>query len=287
MTGYGKAVSDLQRKKITVEIKTLNSKQFDIYIRMPGVYKKMEPEIRSLLSKKLERGKIELNVQVENNDTTVHHKINHNIAKKYYEELKTLSNEINQHDDTDYLSILLKMPEVLSPEIEEVDEKELNIIIEVVKEAALKVNEFRIQEGQALGQDFINRIKFIEDSLKSIDPFEKQRIIYLKERIKNDLTAFIQDVNIDQNRLEQELIYYIEKIDITEEKVRLKKHCEYFLESLHQPVSNGKKLSFISQEIGREINTIGSKANDVNIQKVVVQMKDELEKIKEQLFNIL
>lgn len=287
MTGYGKAVSDLQKKKITVEIKTLNSKQFDIYIRMPGVYKKMEPEIRSLLSKKLERGKIELNVQVENNDTTVHHKINHNIAKKYYEELKTLSNEINQHGDIDYLSILLKMPEVLSPEIEEIDEKELNIIIEVVKEAALKVNEFRIQEGQALGQDFINRIKFIEDSLKSIDPFEKQRIIYLKERIKNDLTAFIQDVNIDQNRLEQELIYYIEKIDITEEKVRLKKHCEYFLESLHQPVSNGKKLSFISQEIGREINTIGSKANDVNIQKVVVQMKDELEKIKEQLFNIL
>lgn len=287
MTGYGKAVSDLQKKKITVEIKTLNSKQFDIYIRMPGVYKKMETEIRSLLSKKLERGKIELNVQVENNDSTVHHKINHNIAKKYYEELKTLSNEINQHSDTDYLSILLKMPEVLSPEIEEIDEKELNIIIEVVKEAALKVNEFRIQEGQALGQDFINRIKFIEDSLKSIDPFEKQRIIYLKERIKNDLKAFIQDVNIDQNRLEQELIYYIEKIDITEEKVRLKKHCEYFLESLHQPVSNGKKLSFISQEIGREINTIGSKANDVNIQKVVVQMKDELEKIKEQLFNIL
>lgn len=287
MTGFGKAVLELPGKKITIEIKTLNSKQIDISTRIPSIYKEKELEVRSLISSQLQRGKIEFNVYLENTGESATYTFNKKLARSYYEELKELAGEINQQSYSNYLPIVIKMPEVLKPDIEDMNEEDWKQIERSIVDALIQVDEYRTGEGKNLEEDFKKRINKISGLLDEVKPYEKQRVDAYRERIMKNIHELLDESQIDKNRLEQELIYYIEKLDITEEKVRLKNHCDYFLETLDEPVSMGKKLSFISQEIGREINTLGSKANDSDIQKIVVQMKDELEKIKEQLFNIL
>ena len=286
MTGFGKAECDLADKKIIVEIKTLNSKLADISLRIPEIYKEKEIEIRYLLASKIQRGKIDFNIFIENCNY-VNYTLNKTLAKKYYNELKLLSFELEEHNFSDFLPILIKMPEVLIPEKKQFDEEEWKHVILTIERAIKQLDVFRIYEGKLLEDDFKQRILLIVQLLEKIEPYEIQRIDKLKEQIKKDLDKWFKNEKVDKNRFEQELIYYIGKMDFTEEKVRLKKHCDYFIETMDEPFSNGKKLGFISQEIGREINTLGSKANDANIQKIIVQMKDELEKIKEQLFNIL
>lgn len=287
MTGFGKAELELPNKKVNIEIKTLNSKQVDLNTRMPGIYRGKDLEIRSLLSSKLERGKIDFSIFVEHSGEGVNFSINKGLANQYYGAIKELADTLNQPNFSNYLPIILKMPDVMKPEREDFNEEEWVQIEKAIIDALIQVDEFRTQEGQSLKDEFHTRIHTIMDLLIAVEPFEKERIEYVRARMKKNMSDFIEDGKVDQNRFEQELIYYIEKIDITEEKVRLKKHCDYFLESMIDESAGGKKLNFISQEIGREINTLGSKANDVSIQKLVIQMKDELEKIKEQLFNIL
>jgi len=287
MTGYGKTESELNNKKVTVEIKTLNSKQLDLNTRMPSVYRAKELEIRNLLSQELERGKIELNIQLEQTGEDSNFSINKVLAREYYNQLKSLADDLDQSEFTNYLPIILKMPDVLKADKEDLDENEWNKLEKIIKDAIVQVDEFRLQEGKHLQKEITDRIHTVVNLLAEVEPFETVRIDQIKARIQKNLDSLQTELNIDQNRFEQELIYYIEKIDITEEKVRLKQHCDYFMETILGDGSLGKKLGFISQEIGREINTLGSKANEVNMQKIVIQMKDELEKIKEQLFNIL
>ncbi len=286
MTGFGKSVLELADKKITITIKSLNSKQLDLKIRLPNIYKEEELDIRSQILKKLKRGKIDLDISVEYINGSANYSFNKSVAKKYYDELNNFSSEMNISKTSDILSVIIKMPDVLKPDKKELDKNEWIQIQPSIENAICALDKSREQEGEILEKDIINRISLILNLLDNIKIFEKQRVISIKERIQKKLYEIVEKDKIDQNRLEQEMIYYIEKIDITEEKVRLKKHCDYFLDTLKEPL-NGKKLGFISQEIGREINTLGSKANDVNMQQIVVEMKDELEKIKEELLNIL
>lgn len=287
MTGFGKAECECQNRKIVIEIKSLNSKQLDINARIPNGYRNKEIEIRSLISVKLKRGKVDFSINVENVGEATGFTINKTLIERYYSELKELDLGFEDKNSSDYLSVLMRMPEVLISGRDEMSDEEWQLLKEAIEEALIEVDEFRVEEGKSLEADIIKRIRNILQLLVKVEPFEKSRIENLRKKIKRDLYEFVEKEDIDKNRFEQELVYYQDKLDITEEKVRLKKHCEYFIETLNEPASQGKKLSFISQEIGREINTLGSKANDANIQKIVVQMKDELEKIKEQLFNIL
>ena len=287
MTGFGKASCECQNRNITIEIKTLNSKQIDINARIPNGYRDKEPQMRSLISNRLQRGKIDFSINVEITGEASNYTINKPLALKYYRELKELSEDLNETDFADFLPLLIRMPDILISEKEEISEAEWNSVFQALEEALKQVDDFRIQEGKMLENDLLIRINIILELLKRVEPFEKKRFENLKAKILKDLSDFTEKESIDKNRFEQELVYYLEKLDITEEKVRLEKHCDYFVETMKEPESKGKKLIFISQEIGREINTLGSKANEANIQRVVVQMKDELEKIKEQLFNIL
>ncbi len=287
MTGYGKAETELENKKISIEIKTLNSKQLDINTRIPTVYRPKELLIRNLLSEKLERGKIELSIQLDQNGEDFGFTVNKALAKKYYNEIRQLAIEIDQTDFENYLPVLLKMPDVLKADKVDLNEDEWKLIEATIAEAIIQLDEFRLQEGILLEKEITERIQVILTLLQEVEPFESTRLETIKTRIQKNLESLQSDIKVDENRFEQELIYFIEKLDITEEKVRLKQHCDYFLETIKGDGSLGKKLGFISQEIGREINTLGSKANEVNMQKIVIQMKDELEKIKEQLFNIL
>ena len=287
MTGFGKTVLELPDKKITFEIKSLNSKQFDLNTRIPGVIKEKEMEIRSLVSSKLERGKIELIIFLEKAGDSSNYSFNKDLVKTYYNELFSISKEIDQESFNAYLPLIMKLPDVMKPEIDSLDPNEWIEIKKALQQSIDQLNNFRKQEGNSLEKVIKTQIHNIVELLEKVPQYEKQRIITIRERINKNLEEFAGDKKIDQNRLEQEMIYYLEKIDVTEEKIRLKKHCEYFLETMEEERSVGKKLNFISHEIGREINTLGSKANYVDIQKIVVQMKDELEKIKEQLFNIL
>ncbi len=288
MTGYGKALCELENKKITIEIKSINSKQADINTRIPSFYKDKELEIRNDITNKLQRGKIDFSMYVEITGEVKNYSINRYLASAYYKDLNAISKELSIENNSDLLAIMMRMPDILQYDVKELDEKEWSIIKSVINEAIDKVDQYRINEGKALEKDSIHRIGLIEDYLKKIEVLEPKRIENIRERITNNLSVYFDKKEIDKNRLEQELIYYVEKIDITEEKVRLKTHCKYFLETLSATDSgNGKKINFITQEIGREINTIGSKANDANIQKLVVEMKDELEKIKEQSANVL
>ena len=291
MTGYGKAFAELPGKKLLIEIKSLNSKGLDLSIKLPGAFREKEMEVRSLLSQRLERGKVELYVSVEKSADIVSHSINKPLFFQYYQELKSLLSELKEKDHGGLLPAILKIPDVVQNEKAEFEETDWVKIAEAIENALLSIEEFRSAEGDILKSDLQNRVNQILDLLNSITPFEQNRINDIRERIrtgfqniiKSDLTETVPD----ENRFEQELIFYIERMDITEEKVRLKQHCDYFLEILNESTSQGKKLGFICQEMGREINTIGSKANDAQMQKIVVQMKDELEKIKEQLLNIL
>ncbi len=287
MTGFGKAVFELRNRKVVIEIKSLNSKQLDVNARIANGFREKEIEIRNLLSTRLQRGKVDFSMTVENTGDSSNYVINKELAKKYYRELKSLTAEFEEKDFSDYLLVLMKMPDVLVSENEEISEQEWQQLFETIGQAINDVETFRIAEGKSLEKELLYRNQNILSQLDEITPFEKQRMENLKMKISRDLYDIVKKEDIDKNRFEQEVIYYQDKLDITEERVRLKKHCEYFVETLNEPESQGKKLSFITQEMGREINTLGSKAGEANIQKIVVQMKDELEKIKEQLFNIL
>lgn len=287
MTGYGKAEFEVNNKKITIEIKSLNSKQIDINTRIPALYREKDIAIRKELSDTLIRGKVDLNIYLENLGGDSNSKINEPILKSYFEQLQRIGKELNLTIDHTILQAAIRLPDVVKTEYETLDDKEWNVIIANIRKALSDIDGFRVQEGQALQADIEGNVKSIHDLLKDVVPFEAKRIETVKQRLKDSLESLQLNGTVDKNRFEQELIFYLERLDINEEKVRLANHCSYFLETINLPEPAGKKLSFISQEIGREINTIGSKANDTNIQRIVVKMKDHLERVKEQLLNVL
>jgi uncharacterized protein (TIGR00255 family) len=286
MTGFGSAVVEYQLKTISVEIKSVNSKFFDLTLRLPQIFKEKEMELRMELARFIERGKAEVSFNIESQDVYKKVNINKPLLKAYYEELRKIDEELNI-PPSDYMPVILSIPEVLIGEKLILSDAEWQAASSALALAMKNFQNFRHAEGNALERDLTQRIHAITEGIKDLAQFEAQRIEIVKKRLQNSLEEFIQVNNIDRNRLEQELIFYIEKFDISEEKVRLATHCKYFLETLNDDSSGGKKLSFISQEIGREINTIGSKANDAGMQKIVVLLKDELEKIKEQVLNVL
>lgn len=286
MTGYGKQSIFVSDKSYQIEIRSVNSKSFDFFSRMPAHFREKEPEIRRNIQNILNRGKIELSIN-ENAGEKNTLKINTIALKEHFETLRKVAGELHLQNSQDWLGDLLRVPDVLVPNEEELDEKNWKEILESILNAAHSLDAFRLQEGAVLAQDFSKRIRQIQKLQIEIPAYEEERIKHLKSRFEKNLSDVIDSSKIDENRLEQEIIYYLEKLDITEEKIRLSQHLEYFLETLNEDVSQGKKLNFISQEIGRELNTLGSKANHAQIQRLIVQMKDELEKIKEQLLNIL
>lgn len=283
MTGFGKAELVLDEKKINVEIRSLNSKQADINTRISSVYREKELEVRKLLTKELQRGKIDFALYAENISSSSNVQVNSELIESYQSQLKELS-FIN--DNSDFLSVVMRMPDVLINEKPVLDENEWKDISLTIKDAISKFKEFRNQEGAAMGEELANRVNAIKNELVKVEDFEEERILKVKDRLKENLDK-LEDSNVDQNRFEQEIIYYLEKFDVTEEKVRLANHCDYFLQTMELAEGQGKKLGFICQEMGREINTLGSKANHQEIQKIVVDMKDNLEKIKEQVLNVL
>jgi len=284
MTGFGKTILEIKNKTITVEIRSLNSKQLDVSARLPVLYKEKELELRNIIRQSLERGKIDVSISIDTIEKEKIPSINQAVVKNYYEQLKQISGELAIDQ---ILPVIMRLPDTLKIEKQELDEKEWEQVKTGVKEAIHELISFRKQEGKALQKDIHHRVTQISKLLDNIEPYEKERIGKIKTRINHNLSEFLATESIDQNRFEQEMIYYLEKFDITEEKVRLLNHCDYFLQTLKLKLPAGKKLGFIAQEMGREINTLGSKANDSDIQKLVVQMKDELEKIKEQLLNVL
>lgn len=286
MTGYGKASGTFATKKITVEIKSLNSKSLDLYIRLSSVYKEKEIDLRKRIGAALDRGKIECFINVENSGDQKTNIINKELAGRYYANLVDLSHHLEVKLENP-LEIILKMPDVFTSQTEEFNEEEWNFISDLVDEALAKHIEFRNEEGAGLFREFEMRINNIKSNFLQVPQYENARIESIKSRIENNLEEFVGGAKVDKNRFEQELIYYIEKIDIAEEKHRLAQHLEYFIETMKQTTSQGRKLGFITQEIGREINTLGSKSYHPEMQKLVVQMKDELEKIKEQILNTL
>ncbi|MGB5362835.1 MAG: YicC/YloC family endoribonuclease [Aureibaculum sp.] len=281
MTGYGKAILELPRKKISIEIKTLNSKNLDLNVRLPSCYREKELELRSKLSQLLVRGKVDFSIFIDTNGGETTTTINKEVINNYIDQLREIA--ITSPENT--LEIAMRLPDALKSEREELDENEWIEIEKTINKAVAEVNQFRSDEGMVLKQDFSDRIKTIQKLSEQVVELDKERLKLVREKLEKSIADIKQ--NVDENRFEQELIYYLEKLDITEEKVRLNNHLDYFLQELTSDVSNGKKLGFISQEIGREINTLGSKSNFAPMQQVVVQMKDELEKIKEQLLNVL
>ncbi|MEY4351200.1 MAG: hypothetical protein RL078_1267 [Bacteroidota bacterium] len=284
MTGFGKANGQFQDKKISIEVRSLNSKGLDLNLKIPSAYRDMDTEIRRIVSDLLLRGKMDLGIYIESQNQAANNLINTELATQYFEALKALNNTWESQTQ-DYLSLVLKMPDVLSIQQEALTDAEIEFVLKLVKDAAAQLQLFRKQEGKALAQDLVANIEAIKANLEAITPFEQERVNQVKERIHKGL-ASIDEARIDVNRLEQEMIFYVEKLDISEEKQRLLQHLNYFVETMQQEAS-GKKLGFIAQEMGREINTLGSKCNHAEIQRKVVDMKDHLEKIKEQVLNSL
>ena len=282
MTGYGKVVLELKAKTVRIEIKSLNSKSLDLNVRMPNDYRPKELELRKIIGSRLKRGKIDVSFYVDIEKAKNPTKINTSIVKNYMDQLSNIS---GGGRNLDLLKMAIQMPDSISAEKEEIDEQEWSLIISGAEDALNKIENYRKDEGKALYSDFSNRLNNIKSLVKKAVEIDPERIKKVRERLTKSVLELKE--KIDQNRFEQELIYYIEKLDINEEKIRLDNHLDYFFKTLNQNQSNGKKLGFIAQEIGREINTIGSKANYAPMQKIVVQMKDELEKIKEQLLNVL
>ncbi|WP_327019052.1 YicC/YloC family endoribonuclease [Croceibacter atlanticus] len=281
MTGFGKSTLQLPTKKISIEIKSLNSKSLDLNARMPNQYREKELDMRKLIASSLMRGKVDFSLYIETTSDDTTSAINSEVVKSYMQQLK----QVVASDDTELLKMAIKMPDALKTVREEIDETEYDSILNTLKEALVEINRFRTDEGKALEDDFNLRISNIKNLLEEVIKTDPDRINQVKERLRKGIEELKESV--DENRFEQELVYYIEKYDITEEKTRLDNHLSYFTETINSADSNGKKLGFISQEIGREINTIGSKSNYAPMQQLVVQMKDELEKIKEQLLNVL
>jgi uncharacterized protein (TIGR00255 family) len=284
MTGFGKSNGVFNSKKISVEIRSLNSKGLDLSVKLPSCYRELESEIRKIVAERLDRGKIDLGLFLESSGDASNGLINKELANHYYRELKSLNESWNEKP-VDYLALVVRMPEVLNQQSFELSDEERLFIIKMIESTCDKLNEFRAQEGESLIKEFDFRITEIRRLLNEIPQFEGERLVTIRERITKGL-AEIEGFNVDENRLEQEMIFYIEKFDISEEKMRLSNHLDYFLETIALPRS-GKKLGFIAQEIGREINTLGSKSNHVEMQKRVVEMKDALEKMKEQILNTL
>ncbi len=284
MTGFGKSNGVYHSKKVSVEVRSLNSKGLDLTLKIPSAYRELDSEIRKMVAEKLDRGKIDLGIYIESSGDASNGLINKELASHYYRELKALNDSWNE-PPVDYLSLVVRMPEVLNQQSFELDQDERSFMLDLMAESLEKLNEFRKQEGEALRIEFTKRIAEIRDLLLEIPNFEKERVQTIRERIAKGI-AEIEGLNVDDNRMEQEMIFYIEKFDISEEKMRLNNHLDYFIETLNIPRS-GKKLGFIAQEIGREINTLGSKSNHSEMQKRVVEMKDALEKIKEQILNTL
>lgn len=286
MTGYGLASTEYLQKKITVEIRSLNSKFLELNVKMPRNYSEKESIIRNEATKAIERGKANVSIIIENNESQDSSLLNKDKFHSYYKQLNNLADELGA-DKSNLFQQTLSIQDVWSVQEQSSDEEEWKALFSTFQSAIDNFNQFRIDEGKTLGADLHKRVELILMAIPEVEKFEYNRVPAIKEKLEAMLKDALSPENIDQNRLEQELIYFIEKYDITEEKIRLKSHCDYFFQVMKEKEANGKKLGFISQEIGREINTMGSKANDANIQKIVVGMKDELEKIKEQLLNII
>lgn len=281
MTGYGKSVIQLPTKKISIEIKSLNSKNLDLNTRMPSIYREKELEIRKLIASKLVRGKVDFSLYMEITGEETSTQINKTVVKQYMKQLK----EVVDGDETELLKMAIRLPDAVTTERDDIDEDEWKEIATEIDSSLEKIHQYRLDEGKSLEADFLDRVKNISGLLDEVIAMDPDRIDSVRERLTKGISEIKEKV--DENRFEQELVYYIEKFDITEEKVRLTNHLDYFSKALKSDDSNGKKLGFITQEMGREINTIGSKSNHAPMQKLVVQMKDELEKIKEQLLNVL
>jgi len=286
MTGFGKMTAELPSKKVTIEIKSLNSKQFDLSTRISPVYREKEMQIRNELLQALERGKIEVTIYMEDIGKESSAKISLPVLESYYEQIKAIAERLNVSVPGDWFPTLLRMPDVIKTDMAELDESEWESVHQALHETIRQLIDFRLQEGVKMQTLFEQKISNITDLLKQVDPYENERMDKLRARITENLKK-LATIEYDSNRFEQEMIYYIEKFDINEEKERLKIHLKYFADTLNNGGGQGKKLGFIAQEIGREINTLGSKSNHVEIQKIVVRMKDELEQIKEQVLNVL
>jgi uncharacterized protein (TIGR00255 family) len=287
MTGFGKSECLLPDKKLTVEVRALNSKQMDTNARLPNLYKEKELEIRQMITSELERGKVECSLFYELTEAAPSGSINETVVKSYYEQLYRISGELGLETSLELLGAVLRLPDTIRSEKVSLEDEEWKAVKEAIRHALQQVNGFRVQEGEALDKDLRQRVASISSKLTLIEEYEAERIQRIRERIGDNLTSYLKKEDVDENRFEQELIYYIEKLDISEEKVRLANHCKYFMETIEEDGSTGKKLGFISQEMGREINTLGSKANHTEIQRLVVEMKDDLERIKEQILNVL
>ncbi len=289
MTGFGRAETNIGNKKVTIEIKSLNSKGLDLNLKLPSFYRSKEVIVRSMLSEGISRGKCDFYINYEVLEGGNANILNHDLLRSYYQDLKAFAtnNNLPNTEQIDYLSIMMKMPDVMVSHSEDITDEEWKSTEELIRKAIGAFQNFRNEEGKSLYNDLMQRIESIASLLEQISQYENERIETVKDRIQKNLQDISEPKNIDQNRFEQELIYYLEKYDVSEEKVRLKAHLEHFIQTMNVDGDIGKKLGFISQEIGREINTLGSKANHFEMQKIVVEMKDELERIKEQVLNVL
>lgn len=288
MTGFGKTTVQIGAKKVIIEIKSLNSKQLDLNLRLPSLYKGKEMEIRTMVKEALDRGKVDMSVSFDNMETDKNVTINKSVVMQYFQQMLELSEYLGiEANRSELLQTVIRFPDTMQVKAEELEEAEWQMLQEGIARALEDINRFRIQEGKALIADINHRIELIQQLADCVPAFEAKRVEIIRQRLQERIQEWTDVKNVDENRLEQEIIYYLEKLDITEEKVRLANHCKYFLETADKEEAPGRKLGFIAQEIGREINTMGSKANDHEIQKLVVKMKDELEKVKEQSLNIL
>ncbi|HBO27230.1 MULTISPECIES: YicC/YloC family endoribonuclease [Culturomica] len=288
MTGFGKATVEYNQKKVVIEVKSLNSKQLDINLRMPNLYREKEMDIRNLAKTYLERGKVDVSIYFDNSETDKTVALNRPVIEQYFRQMTEIAGTLGiDTDNNELLQTIMRFPDTLKQQTEELNEEEWLALKSGIEKALKALDTFRIQEGEVLIRDILHRIDLIKSFAAEVPQYEGRRIESVRQRLMEKMKEWEEIRNVDQNRMEQEIIYYLEKLDITEEKVRLNNHCKYFIETAEKEEAPGRKLGFISQEIGREINTMGSKANDHDIQKLVVRMKDELEKIKEQSLNIL
>ena len=288
MTGFGKATVEYNQKKVVIEVKSLNSKQLDINLRMPNLYREKEMYIRNLAKTYLERGKVDVSIYFDNSETDKTVALNRPVIEQYFRQMTEIAGTLGiDTDNNELLQTIMRFPDTLKQQTEELNEEEWLALKSGIEKALKALDTFRIQEGEVLIRDILHRIDLIKSFAAEVPQYEGRRIESVRQRLMEKMKEWEEIRNVDQNRMEQEIIYYLEKLDITEEKVRLNNHCKYFIETAEKEEAPGRKLGFISQEIGREINTMGSKANDHDIQKLVVRMKDELEKIKEQSLNIL
>lgn len=287
MTGFGKATCNYKNKKIVIEIKSLNSKQLDISTRIVGLYREKDIEIRNLIAQNLERGKIDLSLYIEDNNSQSTTFLNQNIISNYKNQIEDTCKTLNIKVPDNLIEIILRLPDSLKTESTILEEEEWRAVVELLNNAFSQIKMFRSQEGLSLQNMFISKISNIRHLLEEVELYEKERVEKIRARLEENLKSIEDKISIDRNRLEQEMIYYIEKLDVNEEKVRLRNHLNYFIETMEKEEAPGKKLGFIAQEMGREINTLGSKSNHSEMQILVVKMKDELEQIKEQVLNVL